>query len=104
MQMLLKSNREQPTGEATFRGKCILLLRACNFFDVICIRTLDYIFVSSNVHVRSAFVVPQIDGFAFEEETGVDEGNDWRKLTVSAPQPSVDWPSDHFMVVAHIEL
>ena len=80
--------------------------------------TLDYIFISSNIVVKDAFLVPRPVGYNQNKtEIGeivvvVPESQRHLKSEISAeldfevstPQPSSLWPSDHFMIITNLEL
>jgi endonuclease/exonuclease/phosphatase family metal-dependent hydrolase len=84
-------------------------------------RTLDYIFVSSELRVADAFVLPQVETDTVHAEcyaksivNGISkisiDGHDecsatyeqFRSVIVTSSQPSATWPSDHFIVSATV--
>lgn len=69
-------------------------------------RTLDYVFVSESITVRDAFVVPAIGGSSTDEKLSRNATLDQSlsNLHVDEPQPSEQWPSDHFLILTDLEL
>lgn len=69
-------------------------------------RTLDYGFVSQGVTVRDAFAVPAIGESSESKTLAVNAclNQPLCDLLVDGPQPSEQWPSDHFLIVADIDL
>jgi mRNA deadenylase 3'-5' endonuclease subunit Ccr4/uncharacterized protein with PIN domain len=93
------------------------ILCRCDFNNVR--RTLDYIFVSSELRVADAFVLPQLETDTAHAEyeamsivNGISEitidghhecratYEHFRSVIVTSSQPSAAWPSDHFIVSA----
>ncbi|KAJ1431647.1 hypothetical protein B484DRAFT_448267 [Ochromonadaceae sp. CCMP2298] len=81
--------------------------------------TLDYVFITPQWGVRSVAVFPRVEGnFANGGDSGgiTEAGEITREkgdaggilgileTRISAPQPSLDWPSDHFMLMSTLEL
>jgi hypothetical protein len=86
-------------------------------------RTLDYVFVNQDLRVVGASVLPHVDPesvlptnrYAIDNSYSLDEAlshlsiaeidaNNHHDFAVTTTQPSLSWPSDHFMVLASIEL
>jgi hypothetical protein len=67
--------------------------------------TLDYVFVSSQWTIIEAKVVPRPlvdaanaeEGYASSRGVGID-------AEVYGSQPSAHWPSDHFMILAKLQI
>ena len=62
--------------------------------------TLDYIFVTDEWNVVKASVTPKVN----IDSTADENYEDVESPTVSSPQPSATWSSDHLMVLSTLKL
>ncbi len=88
-------------------GLCSNQLLNSSLFLSLHFRTLDYIFIDKRLRSSQARVIPKV---AEPSMTGLPLTNDANASTstmdqwIRRSQPSMTWPSDHFMLFAEIEL
>jgi hypothetical protein len=65
------------------------------------------VFLSNDWLVQSAQVIPSTE-VVIEGKENVDGESDERKqllsATIDSSQPSSEWPSDHLMLLVHLEI